>query len=76
MGWGATEDERPVRTMRNSFRPGDLANLQHKGEASDLMDADGKRSCRKTLHAEEREKAMAGDRKGCLETERSEARVP
>jgi hypothetical protein len=44
-------------------------------EALDLMDADGKRSYRKTRHAEERVKAVAGDHKGCLGTERSEARV-
>lgn len=61
--------------MRNPIRPGDLASLQHKGEAVDLMDADGKRSYRKTRHAEERVKAMTGDHKGCLGTERSEARV-
>ena len=39
------------------------------------MDADGKRSYRKPVTLREREKAMAGDHMGCLETERSEVRV-
>ncbi len=32
-GWEATGDERPVRTMRNSFRPGVMASLHQSGEA-------------------------------------------
>lgn len=44
-------------------------------EAVDLVDADGKRSYRKTRHAEERAKAVTGDHKGCLGTERSEVHV-